>query len=438
MTVFANVKVGITSLSNFFSLPKLLKRDQASNIIRMSLSPGKKKPGKRQKFSLSTMKVGNMDGKVSDTSGKVRLLPLSTLKPKYIPTRTAFPQIPYVDKINKDDDKFYVGPSDRIGRNLSPAIEGLSKRGRKHAIKPPQPPHLNHIVSPPKQKKVRLLNFNVGPEVDKPNNLSIITRSKSNIGYAAALLSSSHKEQVRKGRFKFKPAKVKKHSNEKTVTIDIPENVINKKMEEIFVTRHCPRPNWVVSNAIKQYFLHKGNPLYNKIGDATHFASDMGVGDVNNNLSKLERNKNISKYEYRKLQELLYKFASTDKYFGDPLSPIGGYHWFMRVVERTDWQITDEHIKTLEQVNDEIIYNYRKAMGMASILYQVISTDHSGHYALNPILLRDLAIKRSSAEDTRRRSKYILSTIHRDLPSKIKRGSIFQKIVGKLSRAMMY
>ena len=70
-------------------------------------------------------------------------------------------------------------------------------------------------------------------------------------------------------------------------------------------------------------------------------------------------------------------------------------------------------------------------MGMASILYQAISTDHSGHYNLNPLLLRDLARKRSSTEDTRRRTKFILSTIHRDLPSKIERGSIFQTIVGK-------
>ena len=73
-------------------------------------------------------------------------------------------------------------------------------------------------------------------------------------------------------------------------------NIGNKKMEEIFVTRHCPRTNWVVSDAIKQYFLRKGNPLHNKMGDTTHFVSDRDAGDVNNNLSKLERNKNLYKY----------------------------------------------------------------------------------------------------------------------------------------------
>ena len=95
--------------------------------------------------------------------GKIKLLPLSDLQTvtRHIP-RSGFPGIPTVDKLNKDDDKFYVGPSDRIGRNLSPAVQGLSRRGRKHAISPPRSPHLDHIVNPPVKRRSRVLNFSAG------------------------------------------------------------------------------------------------------------------------------------------------------------------------------------------------------------------------------------------------------------------------------------
>ena len=88
-------------------------------------SSAQEKNGRNRRSAPSTLNKNNNNNK--NGNGKVRLLPLSHLRTykQQLPTRTEFPQIPYVDKINKDDDKFYVGPSDRIGRNMSPAIEGL-------------------------------------------------------------------------------------------------------------------------------------------------------------------------------------------------------------------------------------------------------------------------------------------------------------------------
>ena len=177
----------------------------------------------------------------------------------------------------------------------------MSRRGRKHAISPPRSPHLDHIINPPLNRKTRVLNFSAGPEVDRPNNVSLITRSKSNVGYAAAFLSKSHDDEVKRNRFKFKSGSTKKNRPH-------------------LVSEHYPRKkSWVAADAVKKFFLQKANPLYRENVQMTAEGTN-------------------KEQEYRKLVQALHAMAASDKYFGKPQPPLGGYHWFMRVVERSDWE----------------------------------------------------------------------------------------------------
>ena len=91
----------------------------------------------------------------------------------------------------------------------------------------------------------------------------------------------------------------------------------------------------------------------------------------------------------------------------------------------------------LERLHSEIVYDYRRSMGLASIFYQILSEDSAGHFDLDPQVLRSNARECSSFVDTRRRSKYILNTLHSGLPSKSERCKIFKSIVGKHFRTMM-
>ena len=68
---------------------------------------------------------------------------------------------------------------------------------------------------------------------------------------------------------------------------------------------------------------------------------------------------------------------------------------------------------------------------MAYELKIVLSTDNAGHFDLNPIFLRHAAKTRSHVADMLKRSKFILTSLHANLPSKIERSLTFKTIVEK-------
>ena len=233
-----------------------------------------------------------------------------------------------------------------------------------------------------------------GPELDRPNNVSLITRSKSNIGYAAAFLSKSHDDEVKRSRFKFKSGST-------------------KKTRPRLVSEHYPRKkSWVAADAVKEIFPSKRLIHYTRKCSKTAEGTD-------------------KEQEYRKLIQALHAMAASDKYFGKPQPPIGGYHWFMRVVERSDWKVEEHHMPLLEELHGEIVYDYRRSMGLASIFYQILSEDSAGHFDLNPRILRSSARECSSFVDALKRSNHILNTLHSGLPSKSERCEVFKSIVGK-------
>ena len=81
-------------------------------------SSAQEKNGRNRRSAPSTLNKNNNNNK--NGNGKVRLLPLSHLRTykQQLPTRTEFPQIPYLDKINKDDDKFILSTYGICGNSV--------------------------------------------------------------------------------------------------------------------------------------------------------------------------------------------------------------------------------------------------------------------------------------------------------------------------------
>ena len=141
--------------------------------------------------------------------------------------------------------------------------------------------------------------------------------------------------------------------------------VVRKKIGLIWSASTTQERKLGCSRCSKKFFLQKANPLYRENVQMTAEGTN-------------------KEQEYRKLVQALHAMAASDKYFGKPQPPLGGYHWFMRVVERSDWKVEEHHMPLLERLHGEIVYDYRRSMGLASIFYQILSEDKAGHFDLNP------------------------------------------------------
>ena len=337
------------------------------------------------------------------SSSKIRLKPISSLsrKKQY---RSA--TVPSIIALNKTDDKYYIGPSDRIGRNYSPAVEGLQKRGAKTSFVPPSLPHLDSVVHPRIPRKPPK---NVAPSVrewTQPNNISFVTKSKSNAGYSAFILSEEHRKNVRASRFKFKTldpavAETLGADGTKSVHIDLPAR------------------EWRKEESIKNFLLPKGSPR-------TYRSRKGGSGGI----ASLRYGNDMVQMELGKLKEFIERIG-TDAYFDDPQHPIGGHEWTANVFDRMGMHLRSEELGFINNVLFEINCDFKKAMARASIKYQILNSDEEGHFGISADVVRPIAMRDQNSVDVPTRGAKVLS-IQQDSATKEQTTKIFECLVGQM------
>ena len=343
-------------------------------------------------------------GEPKKTVGRLQLKPLSSLprKPRIGLGEVSWPKGRTKFDLNKTDEKYYIGPSDRIGCNYSPAVEGLQQRGKRSIYTPPALPFLDHIINPQKPTVPVPKLPSAVPNWRRPNNLAFGTRSKSNAGAIAALISDEHRVEIRTSRFKYK------HLDPETRRKVGPNGTDQ-------VTVMVPPPTLNIRNAIRNFRIPKGSPETYHSKKTDKYGTDLSVTELQN--------------QARKLHNLIINIG-IEEIFGNPGPPLGDYEWIIRVLERIGLDLNDSLTPVAESLLWETSDGYRKAMASATIRYLLLTSNETMCFGLSASALRPMAIALQNSTDVSVRATKALQ-IAKESAENSHTTAMFSKMVGR-------